>query len=418
MLDEIEALLQQTIGLDAVSIGPSAIEYAVRTRISACQLSDLSAYWAYLQQSGTELQELIDVVVVPETWFFRDREALAAMARAVLDDGRRGRAPGPCRLLSLPCSSGEEPYSMAIALLEVGVAPDRFLIDAFDVSSRAVAAARQAIYGKNAFRGGDLSFRDRYFDAVADGFRPIEAVRRQVRFAQGNMLDPALLPGAGLYDIIFCRNVLIYFARATQEQAFRVLLGLLAPGGLLFVGPAEAGLPPRTDFVSAKLPMAFAFRKMAVGATDATVRPVKRTLPSVSAARRPASPPIAPAQRPAAVPPTHQAGRPAAATRQSGIATAQSLADQGHLVEAALHCEDYLRSHGPAPEAFYLLGLIRDATGNHREATDFYRKALYLDPNHGDALIHLALLLERQGDPEGAKALNERSRRLAERSRL
>jgi chemotaxis protein methyltransferase WspC len=416
MLDEIEALLRLTIGLDAVSIGSTAIEYAVRTRISACRLPDLSAYWDHLRQSGTELQELIDTVVVPETWFFRDREALNSMARAVLEDGWRSRATGPCRLLSLPCSTGEEPYSMAIALLEVGVAPDRFFIDAFDVSTRAVAAAQQAVYGKNAFRGGDLGFRDHYFHRVAEGFQPIEAVRRQVRFAHGNILNLALVPAAGPYDIVFCRNVLIYFARATQEQAFRVLLGLLAPGGLLFVGPAEAALPPRTGFVSAKLPMTFAFRKTAAGAAEEVVRRVKRTLPPVAAAKRPAAraAAAAPQYPPPGQPP---AARNATAGRPS-IAAAQSLADQGHLVEAALCCEDYLRSHGPAPEAFYLLGLIRDATGNWQEAADFYRKTLYLDSNHGEALIHLALLLERRGDTIGAKALNQRSRRLAERSRM
>jgi chemotaxis protein methyltransferase WspC len=415
MLDEIEALLRQTIGLDAASIGVSAVDYAVRTRLSACGIPDLPAYSAYLKQSAAELQELINVVIVPETWFFRDREAIAAMARAVLDDTRR--AVMPFRLLSLPCSSGEEPYSMAIALLEAGLAPDRFLIDAYDVSTRAVAAAQHAVYGKNAFRGGDLSFRDRYFDRLPDGYRPIEAVRRQVRFAQGNMLDPALLPGAGLYNVVFCRNVLIYFARTTQEHVFQVLLGLLAPGGLLFVGPAEAGLPPRGDFVPAKLPMVFAFRKADPNAAEDTARRTIRPPPMVAAAKRAPNRTGAGVSRPM-LPPTRLPPPLPVAAGETSIAAAQSLADQGHLVEAALSCEDYLRTRGPSPEAFYLLGLIRDASGNIQEAMNFYRKTLYLDPQHDEALIHLALLLERRGDTAGAKALNERSRRLTERSRM
>jgi chemotaxis protein methyltransferase WspC len=94
------------------------------------------------------------------------------------------------------------------------------------------------------------------------------------------------------------------------------------------------------------------------------------------------------------------------------VAEAMRLADEGHLVEAATCCEDLLRRHGPSASAFHLMGLVRDATGNQIEAAKYYRKALYLDPNHADALAHLALLLETQGDLPGALVLRKRARRL------
>jgi chemotaxis protein methyltransferase WspC len=91
---------------------------------------------------------------------------------------------------------------------------------------------------------------------------------------------------------------------------------------------------------------------------------------------------------------------------------AARLADQGHFAEAATACEVYMRQYGASATAFYLIGLVRDATGNHAEARTFYRKALYLEPNHGDAQLQLALLMEREGDPDGAQVLRNRARRL------
>jgi chemotaxis protein methyltransferase WspC len=94
------------------------------------------------------------------------------------------------------------------------------------------------------------------------------------------------------------------------------------------------------------------------------------------------------------------------------------LADQGHFVEAATCCEAHLRRHGPSATAFYLLGLVRDATGSESEAGDCYRKALYLDPDHADAQIHLAFLMERRGDVAGAQVLRSRARRLQQKAQV
>ncbi len=103
------------------------------------------AYWERVRGSRAELQALIEAVVVPETWFFRDREAFAALARLAREEWLPS-APqtGCCRLLSLPCSTGEEPYSMAMALLDAGVPADRFRIDAVDISAAALAQAERA----------------------------------------------------------------------------------------------------------------------------------------------------------------------------------------------------------------------------------------------------------------------------------
>ena len=403
-----EHLLKQAMGLDAASIGSAAVERAVQERLSACRLPDPQAYWERLSRSGAELQELIEAVVVPETWFFRDPASFAALARLLGADASPHQTPSVLHLLSVPCSTGEEPYSMVMALLDAGFPASALRVDAIDISTRALARAQTAVYGRNSFRGSDLAFRDRHFVATAGGHSPLDAVRRSVQFRHGNLLD-GLGPEPQLYDVIFCRNVLIYFDRATQDRAIAVLGRLLAPSGWLFVGPSETALLSDHGFVSAKLPLAFAFRK-GTDAGDCTklraaslpVKPVRAPAPAAMASQpvrpRPAPPAIAPRAAARAEPTT-------------GIERARRLADQGHLADAAALCEAHLREHGPTAEVFNLLGLLWDASGKTKDAADQYRKALYLEPDHHEALIHLALLLQKQGDTAGAQRLQRRASR-------
>lgn len=261
-------LLRQSMGLDAASIGLAAIDRAVGARQSICGLKDPRAYWERVHASGAELQELIEAVVVPETWFFRDREAFAMLARMVRDEWLPTHAEGVLRLLTLPSSTGEEPYSIAMALLDAGVPANRFRLHAVDISARALALAERAVYGNNSFRGNELEFRGRHFEATPAGYRLSPIVRQQVNFERSNLLAADLLPGVEIYDVIFCRNLLIYFDRRTQERAIKVLERLLASNGVLFVAPSETGLLLSHDFVSARVPLAFAFRKPGVVAHE------------------------------------------------------------------------------------------------------------------------------------------------------
>lgn len=421
MPDEFEQLLKQTIGLDAASVGSSTVARAVRARMLACAVVDMRTYWKLVSASPAELQALAEAVVVAETWFFRDREAFAAMARFAHNDWLPTRPEGVLRLLSLPCSSGEEPYSMAMALLDSAFPANRCCIDAVDISVQALSQARRAEYGKNSFRGAELAFRDRHFEATQHGYRVSDAVRQPVRFHQGNLLAEDFFSGAEIYDMIFCRNLLIYFDRCTQERAVRVLQRLLTASGVLFVGPSEAGLLLSHDFVSAKVPRAFAFRKVdAVERTAARVPALPIEEPA-AAHRRLAPPRVAPsASAPdSAIPIVARQSPDAPLASATGLASgfeqASLLADQGRLVEAAKCCEEHLRTHGPSPEAFHLMGLIRAAAGCLAESAEYYRKTLYLDPNHAQSLVHLALLLEKQGDKAGAKVMGDRLRRLDSR---
>jgi chemotaxis protein methyltransferase WspC len=404
----IAALLKEKMGLDAGSIGIASVERAVRERLATLGVKDVQVYWALLSSSEPELQELIEAIVIPETWFFRDPEAFAALVRVVREEWLTKHAEGTLRVLSLPCSTGEEPFSMAMALLDGGLPPSRFHIDAIDISTRAIALAGQGIYGKNSFRAKDLSFRDRHFEPVERGHRLRDGVRRQVHFRHGNLLSAGWLHGAHGYDVIFCRNVLIYFDRVTQRRAIDVLGRLLTPSGLLFVGPSETGLLLDHGFVSAGIPLAFAFRP--AGSAAPRLRPRLRTAAAGVVAKpvpaKPSKP--TPVEKPQARSTT--AGKTTDAI-EHWIDQARRLANQGQLIEALKCCEQNLRIQPSSAEAFHLLGLLHDAAGRVREAAEHYRKALYLDPQHREALVHLAVALQKEGDEAGAQRLFERVNR-------
>jgi chemotaxis protein methyltransferase WspC len=408
---KIEELLKRAMGLHAASIGSASVERAVRVRLAACGTATVEEYWERLKGSRGELQELIEVVVVPETWFSRDREAFAELTRIAREEWRPNRPAAVRRLLSVPCSTGEEPYSMAMALLDADFSPDRFVIDAVDISERSLAQAKRGVYGKNSFRGSDLAFRDRYFEPVTDGHRANDVVRRSVRFRQGNVLADDFLAGAEPYDAIFCRNLLIYFDDATQDRTIATLRRMLADDGMLFVGPAEASTLIDHDLVSAKVPLAFAFRK-----APPRAEPRMRAVPAAAAPVQKKSEKRAAPRKLRAVERTEAPGpsapNPSTPVPPSRIEEAFALANQGRLAEAAALCEEEMRRHGPSAAAFYLQGLICSADGRLSAADRCYRKALYLDQNHHDALVHLALLLEQQGDPHGAKLLRGRAQKL------
>jgi chemotaxis protein methyltransferase WspC len=413
--EEVAHLLTQIMGLDAASVGPSLIERAVRQRQAACRLGDAHSYLRQLKGSSDERQALIEAVVVPETWFFRDRPTFAALGTLVTEGRIPVHADGVVRILSLPCSTGEEPYSIAMTLLDAGLAANRFKVEAVDISAQALERAVRGTYGGNSFRGSDLGYRDRHFVAAPQGFELRDLPRGQVSFRRGNLFDEILPAAADRYQVVFCRNVLIYFDRAGQDRAIGVLSLLLEEKGLLFVGSSETALLLDHGFASLELPLAFGFHQREAGRREASAG-LPPTLKRPSAARsRAARGPRASPRPPLRSAPRPQLVDPPAETPKS-LDQASLLADQGHLAEAARHCEAHLALHGPSARAYYLLGLVRDAGGHPAEAAELYRKALYLDPAHEESLAHLALLLDGLGDVRGARAAEGRAHRQARKA--
>ncbi|KJZ66222.1 CheR family methyltransferase [Pseudomonas fluorescens] len=403
--------LKERIGLDVTSVGPAIIERAVRQRSTASNALTADEYWHTLLGSQDEQQALIEAVIVPETWFFRYPESFATLAKLAakrLNDINNMRA---LRILSLPCSTGEEPYSIAMALLDAGLQPHQFKVEGMDVSPLSVEKARRALYGKNSFRGQDIAFRDRHFTAEGEeGYRLSGRVLEQVRLQVGNLLDPTLLANEPPYDFVFCRNLLIYFDQPTQQQVFEVLKRLTHFDGVLFIGPAEGSLLGRFGMRSIGIPQSFAFSRQSAPEPAPIVTfvptplPVRQPVPSVAPSPVRSRPFVTVAPLPVVT----KVANPDTAALLANIA---ALANEGKSAEARAACDSYLRSHEPVAQVFYWLGLLSDVAGRVLEAQGFYRKALYLDPQHPDALMHLAALLQSLGDTAGARRLQDRAAR-------
>ncbi|AZC29134.1 Chemotaxis protein methyltransferase [Pseudomonas chlororaphis subsp. piscium] len=402
--------LKERIGLDVASVGPAIIERAVRQRSIAQQAPSTDHYWQTLQGSRDEQQALIEAVIVPETWFFRYPESFATLAKLALSRLAELKGMRALRILSLPCSTGEEPYSIAMALFDAGLAPHQFKVDGFDVSPLSVERARQAVYGKNSFRGQHSDFRERHFTAEDERYSLSERVREQVRLQVGNLLDPTLLANEPPYDFVFCRNLLIYFDQPTQRQVCEVLKRLTHVEGVLFIGPAEGSLLGRLGMRSIGIAQSFAFSRH----TEPEPEPAPVFVPSTLPVRQPVrsiAPPVRSRPFASAAPSPSPAPTRPANDATTLLASIAALANEGKSAEARVACEHYLDTHEPVAQVFYWLGLLSDVAGSALEAQGFYRKALYLDPQHAEALVHLAALLASQGDVAGARRLQERAAR-------
>jgi chemotaxis protein methyltransferase CheR len=191
----------------------------------------------YDDPDGAELRALVQVLLVHETYFFRELPPLIVIAGLLAD---RVAAFGRARVWSAACSTGEEPLTLAMLLAERGIL-DRVDVLATDLSEQAIQRARENRHSRRSLRAGHpVELAQRYLDATRDGVAAVPAIKEAVRFGVLNLLDARAVARLGVFDAILCRNVLIYFR---DEQIVRVverLRSALAPAGVLAVGVSES----------------------------------------------------------------------------------------------------------------------------------------------------------------------------------
>jgi chemotaxis protein methyltransferase WspC len=406
-----------------MKLARDAVEHAVRRRMREAGGDNPNLYALHALSDPQELSVLIDQIVVPETWFFRDADAFAAATAFVAGQIRKGRRP--VRLLSIPCATGEEPYSMAIALDEAGIARDDVVIEAIDVSQGAIKRAQRGLYHRNAFRTKDLAFRERYFHRTeqGEGYQLREDILDAVSFRCANLLtlkQEAQGAHTEQFDIIFCRNLLIYFDEATQRNAAAKLRSLLRDDGLLLSGYAETNAFVQHGFAAAPFPKAFALIK--ASKADASAPSIAVDSPPIAARRKEGkrSLPQALESRPQPMPRVASSTEPSlkAGSKvelQTGLLQAREAADAGNLQEAERIYRQCLQSAPDCAEAYFMLGLLLERQSDAGAAAEHLRRAVYLAPDHYDALCHLALLAEQDGDAASAGRYRQRAARVFQR---
>ncbi|MEM6453042.1 MAG: CheR family methyltransferase [Cyanobacteria bacterium P01_D01_bin.105] len=455
----IEALLSSHMGLSVSSVGAESLARAIDRAKKALNISNTAVYLHHLKHSPAALEALVEAIVVPETSFFRNPESFDYLRRyissqinsltAKSSDASDSTPQKIWRILSIPCSTGEEPYSIAITLLEAGLSAKKFRVDGVDISTKALEKAKRGSFNRYSFRKTTTYSPERhiqqYFQRQGDDYCLHQQVRSQVYFQQGNILNPLCLKRYFGYDIIFCRNLLIYLQPTARRCALNNLNRLLKPNGLLFVGYSEASQIDTQQFQSVAVPQSFAYRKIPMPikrsmSSDTSISGSNGSVPNKSAPNQSVSNQFV-QNKSSALNKIRMSGTardiapsytlPRRNLKQlstvshhlsvmphqeqvptKGIADIRALADRGELASALAHCKRHLESNPTSAAAYLLLGEIYQAQDNSEQADSAFKKALYLYPKCIKSLTHRLQIWEKKGDSVVASRLRLRLTRL------
>jgi len=377
-LDLLRALerMAPTLGLENSA---AAIEWLLNTPLDQQRIEIIASY-----------------LTVGETYFYREPAVFAALENQILPDlisARRAEGRRQLRIWSAGCCSGEEPYSIAMLLSRL--LPDleqwNITLLATDINPQFLAKARQGEYRDWSFRGTPDWMRNGYFEAgVAGSARVIAHIRRLVHFDYLNLMDdayPALDNHTNAMDIVFCRNVLMYFQSDAMQAVLEKIRRALIDGGWLVISPTEASARMRALFTPVGFTDAMLYRK------DER-QPAAQAWPLLDIVTRWTPPPleVPPAIDARAEPrplPTVQPAPEPAQTPSTLALAARACANRGQLDEAYRCCTEAIAHDKLNPGLRYLLASILTEQGRHAPAANALKQALYLDQNH--VLAHFAL---------------------------
>jgi chemotaxis protein methyltransferase CheR len=442
--DAAAALVRERTGLIFRDARRSSFESALNSAMRRAKLSDLAVYLARLMAEPALLDDLVAAITVGETYFFREAQQIAVIRDQVIPALRAGRTPGnPLRIWSAGCATGEEPYTLAIVLRQLGL-QDTARIVATDLSRTALTQARGARYTRWSLRGVPDQVVDSCFEGVDDRFLLAPAIREAVDFRYLNLAEdtyPSLPTGIWGMDLILCRNVLIYFDAETVARVARRLIDSLSDDGWLLLGASDPALSELVDCEVMVTGAGLAYRRPGRDARQLFARAVVTPVialpvsPSPPPAPEPLPPPpVEPARVTVAEAPVeefdsaarayaerdyeHAAELAARSVQRDGgdpapwIVLVRSLANRGDLDGAGRASAAALDRHRTSAELTYLHAVLLAEAGRHADAATAARRALYLD--RGFVVAHLALgaALARLGDTAGARLAFRNAERL------
>lgn len=243
------------------------IERRLFDRMEATGSASFESYFGVLRADRIEADRVINAFTINETYFYREEHQLRALSEEILPEIADRRGPGDkIRIWSQPCSTGEEAYSIAIWLLENWPMVDAYNIEIVgsDIDTAALEAARQGRYGARSVGRLPDPVLKAYFEPLRrNGRQLIADLRESVHFTAANLVDAPSMAAQGLFDVIFCRNVLIYFDDASRELAARNLFAALAPGGFICLGHTESMTRIDDRFQVRRLAQAIVYQKPA-----------------------------------------------------------------------------------------------------------------------------------------------------------
>lgn len=245
----ILALLRERTGIDFSHYRPSTIRRRILNRMISVGANTFEHYLGILRANEGESVQLLQRVTIKVSRFYRNASTFDVLRHQAIPELARRRAGVPLRIWSAGCGCGEEPYTLAMLLEEAG-APG--IVEATDIDPTALHAAKLAHYSDASLTELPSVLRERYLEAADDRSLVCESIRRRVRFSHHDLASQEDPPGAGsLFDLVCCRNVLIYFDQSIQEQAMRGLRRAVRSGGYLCLGESEWPMPSIAAYLDA-----------------------------------------------------------------------------------------------------------------------------------------------------------------------
>jgi chemotaxis protein methyltransferase CheR len=258
----LSGLIEEKVGLHYGLLDRDVLQEKASARAVEAGFESLLDYYYYLRYddlSNQELRELTENLVVNETYFFREWTAIQVLVDSVIAPMcARGEK---VRVWSAACATGEEPLSLAMLLRERGIL-DQVEIVATDISGKALAKAREGRYGRRSVRRvPDATLLEKYIREEQDGFTVDRSLSDHIRWEARNLMDDAEIAALGKFDVVLCRNVLIYFSDSTVSEVLQRISRALEDGGILVVGVSESLLRYGGAFVGEERGGAFVYRK-------------------------------------------------------------------------------------------------------------------------------------------------------------
>jgi chemotaxis protein methyltransferase CheR len=414
--ERFRTLIQERSGLHFPERKRLDLASGVLRGLAESGYANLDEYFRVLRQSGTPagraaFEQLVNLLTIGETHFFRDQAQFTALEQHILPGLIAQRAGGPrrLRLWSAGCASGEEPYSLGMLL--AGLLPDQaawqITVLATDINSQALRRADEAVYGDWSFREERArTAQSRFFVRVpgpwvAPRYRLLDTIRHTVTFGPLNLVEdayPALYNNTVAMDVILCRNVLIYFHEDVVRRVLERLSECLVTGGWLILGHADPapvhglGLP---QLQVRQVGSALAYQKVEV--SEAGAAAPWSSAPAAGAATAAHVPVVPPPESPLpAIAPAAHAEPP------DLLAEVAALLEAGDALEAITRLEAHLQHAPDDAAAFTCLGEAYANLARWRHAREACERALALDALQLQAHFVLGMVREHSGDPDGA----------------
>ena len=401
------------------------LEEIVGTRCNILGLNHISDYYKLLctpSHESREFSTLMDILTIQESFFFRHKAQFNALRHFCLPPliDKKKADNRKINIWSAGCANGEEAYSIAMLIRDL-VSDNfqmKFFIKGTDISHQALQKAREGIYTERAVRGLEPRYLDRYFTQQGDRYLLSADIRTMVDFEYLNLSEePFPIDTMPRWDIIFCRNVIIYFTQNHSRKLMKNFYGAMVDGGFLFAGFSETMRYLNDDFVPIQMDDAFIYQKPFPGQTpksetasrSKTIKrrlllheksPAKKPVLSTGGTRRiitekikthPPETTVQPTEIEKTVPPSLKGT--ATTTSKSldeRLSVARELADKGETIAAVTILDNIIRQDPLHARAYFMLAMIHNNAGNLDQSSRYLKKVIYLEPDNPLARLHLA----------------------------